>query len=139
MHAQTLTARYVLGCAGLYSDKVGSMLGASPMPKIVGFRGEYLELKPAHRHLVRGLIYPVCPRRGAKGALKVPASRRYMMMLSLRLQVNNPKFPFLGVHFTKRTDGGVDLGPNAVLTFAREGYSYRDVNLRELSEALLYR
>ena len=58
-YAQALTARYVLGCAGLYSDKVGRMLGAPAAPKIVGFRGEYLELKPAHRHLVRGLIYPV--------------------------------------------------------------------------------
>ena len=104
-------ARVVVGCAGLYSDKVGALMGGPATPRIVGFRGEYLQLKPAHTDLVRGLIYPV----------------------------NNPKFPFLGVHFTRRMDGGVDLGPNAVLSFAREGYRYRDVHLGELAEALTYR
>jgi L-2-hydroxyglutarate oxidase LhgO len=80
-------------CAGLQSDVVATWAGDDPGPAIVPFRGEYYRLRPERTHLVRGLIYPV----------------------------PNPEYPFLGVHFTKRVTGGVDLGPNAVLAFAREG------------------
>jgi (S)-2-hydroxyglutarate dehydrogenase len=89
-----VTARSMITCAGLYSDVLSRMTGASPDPQIVPFRGDYWRLRPALRPLVRGLIYPV----------------------------PNPAFPFLGVHFTVRIDGDVWLGPNAVLALAREGY-----------------
>ncbi|HAY78846.1 MAG TPA: L-2-hydroxyglutarate oxidase, partial [Planctomycetaceae bacterium] len=78
--------------------------------KIVPFRGEYYELKPSAEHLCRNLIYPV----------------------------PDPAFPFLGVHFTRMIDGGVECGPNAVLAFAREGYRKWDINLRDLAESLCY-
>ena len=78
---------------------------------MVPFRGEYYELKPEVRHLCRNLIYPV----------------------------PDPNFPFLGVHFTRMTDGRIECGPNAVLAFAREGYRKRDINVPDLVEALTYR
>lgn len=87
-------------CAGLQSDRVARMAGDSPDPVIVPFRGEYYRLVPSRTDLVRGLIYPV----------------------------PDPAYPFLGVHFTRRVDGGVDIGPNAVLALAREGYRRRQVN-----------
>jgi L-2-hydroxyglutarate oxidase LhgO len=77
----------------------------------VPFRGEYYKLKPERQHLVRNLIYPV----------------------------PDPKFPFLGVHFTRLIHGGVEAGPNAVLAFAREGYRNTDVSLRDMIETLTYR
>jgi L-2-hydroxyglutarate oxidase LhgO len=86
------------------------MSGHEPQARIVPFRGEYHSLKPEAHHLVRGLIYPV----------------------------PDPKFPFLGVHFTGTLDGNVECGPNAVLAFAREGYRRRDVNLAELLGSLTY-
>lgn len=95
-------------CAGLQSDRVAAWAGDDPGPAIVPFRGEYFRLVPSRTHLVRGLIYPV----------------------------PNPDYPFLGVHFTKRVHGGVDLGPNAVLAFAREGYTRGTVDPRELLETL---
>ncbi len=95
-------------CAGLHADRLARMAGDGPEPQIVPFRGEYLRLVPARRGLVAGLIYPV----------------------------PDPKYPFLGVHFTRRVDGSVDVGPNAVLALAREGYRWRDVRLRELAETL---
>jgi L-2-hydroxyglutarate oxidase len=85
--------------------------GVDPQARIVPFRGEYYELKPDRRNLVRNLIYPV----------------------------PDPRFPFLGVHFTRMTDGSVHCGPNAVLALKREGYSWGDVNLRDLGETLSYR
>lgn len=91
---ESIRAKYVLACCGLQSDLVAKLSGCSPNPKIIPFRGEYLILAPARRHLVRGNIYPV----------------------------PDPRFPFLGVHFTPRMDGSVLLGPNAVLSFQREGY-----------------
>jgi len=100
----------VVTCAGLQSDRVAKMAGLEPHAKVVPFRGEYFELKPEMDHLCRGLIYPV----------------------------PNPNFPFLGVHFTRMVHGGVECGPNAVLAFAREGYTKRDFNLRDLFEALTY-
>ena len=102
--------RFVINCAGLYSDKVAELAGAQPNAKIVPFRGEYYELVPERRGLVRGLIYPV----------------------------PNPSFPFLGVHFTRMIDGSVHAGPNAVLALAREGYKKSDVQLGELWETLTY-
>lgn len=95
-------------CAGLQSDRVARLAGDDPAPAIVPFRGEYFRLVPARTDLVRGLIYPV----------------------------PDPRYPFLGVHFTRRVDGGVDVGPNAVLALAREGYRRRDVRLGELWETL---
>jgi (S)-2-hydroxyglutarate dehydrogenase len=97
-------AGLVVACAGLQSDQVGAMSGARDGPRIVPFRGEYYTLKDEARTLVRGLIYPV----------------------------PDPRFPFLGVHFTKRIDGQVWAGPNAVLAFAREGYRRRDMHPIEL-------
>lgn len=95
-------------CAGLHSDRVARLAGDSPAPAIVPFRGEYYRLAPGRDDLVRGLIYPV----------------------------PDPRYPFLGVHFTRRVGGGVDIGPNAVLALAREGYRRRDVRPAELWETL---
>ena len=89
------SARHVINCAGLHSDVISRLAGADLNLRIVPFRGEYYELVPAKHDLVRGLIYPV----------------------------PDPRFPFLGVHFTRRVHGGVEAGPNAVLAFKREGYS----------------
>ncbi|WP_067901713.1 L-2-hydroxyglutarate oxidase [Actinomadura chibensis] len=95
-------------CAGLQSDRVARLAGDSAGPAIVPFRGEYYRLAPSRTDLVRGLIYPV----------------------------PDPRYPFLGVHFTRRVDGGVDVGPNAVLALAREGYRWRDVRPADLWETL---
>jgi (S)-2-hydroxyglutarate dehydrogenase len=109
--AGDIVADYLVNCAGLHSDRVARMTGADPRAQIVPFRGEYYELKPSAWHLCRNLIYPT----------------------------PDPQFPFLGVHFTRMISGAVECGPNAVLAFAREGYRLRDVNLRDLYEALSYR
>lgn len=109
-NAGSYETRYVVNCAGLHSDRVARAAGADPQAKIVPFRGEYYELKPERRHLVRGLIYPV----------------------------PNPDFPFLGVHFTRMIDGSVHAGPNAVLAFAREGYRKTDFNLRDFAETMSF-
>ena len=103
--------RYLVNCAGLHSDRVARMTGEDPRSMVIPFRGEYYELKQDARHLCRNLIYPV----------------------------PDPRFPFLGVHFTRMTDGRIECGPNAVLAFAREGYRKRDINLRDLIEALTYK
>jgi L-2-hydroxyglutarate oxidase LhgO len=105
-----IQARAVVTCGGLQSDKLGRMTGGNVDPKIVPFRGDYLILKPEKAHLVKGNIYPV----------------------------PDPEFPFLGVHFTPRMDGSIWLGPNAVLAFAREGYSFFTINPAELWDALTY-
>jgi L-2-hydroxyglutarate oxidase len=105
-------ARRIIACAGLQADRVAAMTGdddADP-PRIVPFRGDYYTVKPEAQHLVRGLIYPV----------------------------PDPKFPFLGVHLTKRIDGGVLAGPNAVLATAREGYGRLAVSPRDLRDTLTY-
>jgi len=106
-------AGHVIACAGLQADRVAAMSGdrGPDVPRIVPFRGDYYQLKPDARHLVTRLIYPV----------------------------PDPRFPFLGVHFTPRMDGEVLAGPNAVLAFAREGYRRRDVDLGDLAETLSYR
>jgi L-2-hydroxyglutarate oxidase LhgO len=93
-------------CAGLQADRVARLTGGPADPRIIPFRGEYYTLKASATSLARGLIYPV----------------------------PDPRYPFLGVHFTKRIDGSVDVGPNAVLALAREGYRWRDVRLRDLGE-----
>jgi len=103
-------ARYVITCGGLQSDRLAKMTGGQGDPKIVPFRGDYLILKPDKRYLVKGNIYPV----------------------------PDPSFPFLGVHFTPRMNGDVWLGPNAVLAFAREGYSFSTINPGDLFESLTY-
>lgn len=106
-----VVGRDVISCAGLQSDQVAAMTGAGSAERIVPFRGDYYTLTPDARHLCRGLIYPV----------------------------PDPSFPFLGVHFTKRIDGEVWAGPNAVLAFAREGYARSDISPRQLAGTLMYR
>ena len=106
----TITANMVINCAGLHSDRVAEAAGYKTDMKIVPFRGEYFKLKPEKRYLVKHLIYPV----------------------------PNPKFPFLGVHFTRMISGEVDAGPNAVLSFKREGYKKTDFNAKDLTEVLTY-
>ena len=105
-----IEAGFLVNCGGLHSDRIAQRAGVSSNAKIVPFRGEYYELVPGKRHLVRGLIYPV----------------------------PNPEFPFLGVHFTKMIDGSVHAGPNAVLAFKREGYRKTDLNCVDLLETLTY-
>jgi len=109
--ADIVEARYVIGCAGLYADRVARLNGMLSTPQIVPFRGDYYVLQRERASMVRGMIYPV----------------------------PDPRFPFLGVHFTRRMNGDVWLGPNAVLAFAREGYRRFDINLGEVWETLRYR
>lgn len=104
------TAGQVVNCAGLHSDRMTALGGTTPTARIVPFRGEYFALKPEARHLCKNLIYPV----------------------------PDPSFPFLGVHFTRMVDGGVECGPNAVLALAREGYHKTDLNLADLADSLTY-
>jgi len=107
-----IQADHVIACAGLQADRVAAMSGerGPEVPRIVPFRGDYYQLTPDARHLVTRLIYPV----------------------------PDPRFPFLGVHFTPRIDGQVWAGPNAVLAFAREGYRRRDLDLGDLFGTLTY-
>ncbi len=107
---EVLTFDRLVICAGLQSDVVARWAGDDAGPAIVPFRGEYFTLTPASTHLCRGLIYPV----------------------------PDPNYPFLGVHFTKRVGGTVDIGPNAVLGLSREGYRRRDLDLRELGQTLAW-
>jgi L-2-hydroxyglutarate oxidase len=108
--SEAVTARAMIGCAGLHADRVARLEGARPEARIVPFRGEYYQLTPEACRLVRGLIYPV------------PDAR----------------FPFLGVHLTRMIGGGVEGGPNAVLALAREGYRRWKLNPRDLSEMALF-
>jgi (S)-2-hydroxyglutarate dehydrogenase len=108
--AGDFAARFLVNCAGLQSDRVAKLDGHPPPARIVPFRGEYYELVPERRHLVRGLVYPV----------------------------PNPDFPFLGVHFTRMIDGSVHAGPNAVPALKREGYRKRDGSLRDTAGTLAY-
>jgi len=100
----------LINCAGLYSDRISRMAGDDPGVMIVPFRGEYYDLTPERASLVKALIYPV----------------------------PDPRFPFLGVHFTRRITGNVDAGPNAVLALAREGYRHSNINLWDLASSLSY-
>jgi L-2-hydroxyglutarate oxidase LhgO len=106
----TFETRFLINCAGLYSDRIARLAGVESGLKILPFRGEYYELVPERRYLVRSLIYPV------------PDSR----------------FPFLGVHFTRHINGGIGAGPNAVLALRREGYSKFSFSLGESIETLTY-
>ncbi|HEX6922729.1 MAG TPA: L-2-hydroxyglutarate oxidase [Bacillales bacterium] len=106
-----IKTRFMINCAGLYSDKVAKMAGVKIDMKIVPFRGEYFEITKDKQHLVNNLVYPV----------------------------PNPDFPFLGVHFTRMMNGGIHIGPNAVLSLKREGYTKTDIDLREAAEILSYR
>jgi len=103
-------AKRVISCAGLYSDKVAAFTEKQVDVRIVPFRGEYYMLKPERQHLVKHLIYPV----------------------------PDPAFPFLGVHFTRMIHGGVEAGPNAVLAYAREGYTKSTINLPEFFSSLAW-
>jgi L-2-hydroxyglutarate oxidase len=105
-----LTARWIINCAGLHSDRMAKMAGAEPGARIVPFRGEYYQLKPERRGLARNLIY----------------------------QVPDPNFPFLGVHFTRMIDGSVHAGPNAVLSLKREGYHRTSFNPRDFVDTMTY-
>jgi L-2-hydroxyglutarate oxidase len=105
-----LRAKLVVNCGGLHSDRVARLSGQDVRERIVPFRGEYYVLKPEAEHLCQGLIYPV----------------------------PDPRFPFLGVHFTRMIEGGVECGPNAVLALAREGYTWSQINVRDLWESLTY-
>jgi (S)-2-hydroxyglutarate dehydrogenase len=108
--AGNFQARYVINCAGLYSDAITRMAGVHTDLEIIPFRGEYYEVKPERRHLVKALIYPV----------------------------PDPRFPFLGVHFTRRVNGSVEAGPNALLAFRREGYTGTTPDLNEAVQMLLF-
>ena len=108
--AGAFRARYVINCAGLYSDTITRMAGVHTDLEIIPFRGEYYEVKPERRSLIRALIYPV----------------------------PDPRFPFLGVHFTRRVNGSVEAGPNALLAFRREGYTGTSPDLNEAMQMLLF-
>jgi len=103
-------ARQVVACAGLHSDRMVSRSGMEPPAKIMPFRGEYYVIRKERQSLVQNLIYPV----------------------------PDPQFPFLGVHFTRMIAGGVEAGPNAVLALAREGYTWGNINIRDLAESLSF-
>jgi len=104
-------ARYLIFCGGLQADRLARKYGVKLKEQVVGFRGDYYELTPEAKHKVNNLIYPV----------------------------PNPDFPFLGVHFTRMTDGEIECGPNAVFTFKREGYGKTDFSLRDTYDALTYK
>src|SRR5262249_18466881 len=95
--------RHLINCGGLQSDRIARMCGVDPRLQVGRFRGEYYELVPGRRFLVKNLIYPV----------------------------PDPRFPFLGVHFTRMIGGGIEAGPNAVLALKREGYSWRNFSLTD--------
>jgi L-2-hydroxyglutarate oxidase len=104
------STNYLINCAGLFSDRISRMAGYEPPVMIVPFRGEYHTLARARESLVRALIYPI----------------------------PDPRFPFLGVHFTRRVSGTVDAGPNAVLALRREGYQRTDLNLKDMASSLMF-
>jgi (S)-2-hydroxyglutarate dehydrogenase len=104
------SAPHLINCAGLFSDRISQMAGEEPDVRIVPFRGEYYDLIPERSSLVRALIYPV----------------------------PDPRFPFLGVHFTRRVNGLVDAGPNAVFAFRREGYRRWDFNVSDMASSLAF-
>ncbi|HUP25482.1 MAG TPA: L-2-hydroxyglutarate oxidase [Thermoanaerobaculia bacterium] len=106
--SREVSAAFLVNCAGLQSDRVAELCGVRPSVRIVPFRGDYLELREDRRDLVRNLIYPV----------------------------PDPQFPFLGVHLTRRVDGSVEAGPNAVLSLDRSGYRRRAVDLRDAWSSL---
>lgn len=108
--AGELRARALVNCGGLQCDRIARLAGDRPEARIIPFRGEYYELAPARRDLVRGLVYPV----------------------------PDPAFPFLGVHLTRDVRGGVHIGPNAVPALAREGYTWRTARPRDIADVLMF-
>ena len=106
-----IRSKFILNCGGLYSDRIARLCGANPGLQIIPFRGEYYKLKAEKEHLIYNLIYPV----------------------------PDPRFPFLGVHFTRMINGGVEVGPNALLAFKREGYALKDISLPDISQMLMYK
>lgn len=102
--------KFLVNCGGLYCDRIAKLCGVNPGLQIVPFRGEYYKLKKGKEYLVKNLIYPV----------------------------PDPRFPFLGVHFTRMMKGGVEAGPNAVLAFKREGYTKKDFSVADLSQMFFY-
>ena len=108
--AGAVRCRALVNCAGLHADRVARMCGVEPGLTIVPFRGEYYELIPTRHHLVRNLIYPV----------------------------PDPRFPFLGAHFTRKIHGGIEAGPNAVLAFKREGYRRQSFSAPDMAELLSF-
>lgn len=107
----TIQAKYLVFCAGLHADRLAKKDGVKLQEKVVGFRGDYYELTDEAKHKVKNLIYPV----------------------------PNPAMPFLGVHFTRMTNGDIECGPNAVFTFKREGYGKTDFSLKDTVDALTYK
>ena len=107
---EEIKAKFLVNCGGLQSDRIARICGVEPGLQIVPFRGEYYKIKKDKEFLVKNLIYPV----------------------------PDPKFPFLGVHFTRMVNGGIEAGPNAVLAFKREGYSHKDISLKDISEMFGY-
>jgi len=105
-----IEARVIINCSGLYSDRIAKLSENKIDLRIIPFRGEYFRIKDSRKYIVKNLIYPV----------------------------PDPQFPFLGVHFTRRIDGTIEAGPNAVLAFAREGYKKTNINLNDLLEILTY-
>ncbi|MHB1688529.1 MAG: L-2-hydroxyglutarate oxidase [Ignavibacteriaceae bacterium] len=103
-------SKFLINCGGLQSDRVARLCGIDPKLQIIPFRGEYYRLKKEKEHLVKNLIYPV----------------------------PDPKFPFLGVHFTRMINGGIEAGPNAVLAFKREGYTHKDFSVKDISQMIFY-
>ncbi|MHB8578663.1 MAG: L-2-hydroxyglutarate oxidase [Ignavibacteriaceae bacterium] len=103
-------AKFLINCGGLQSDRVARICGVNPNLQIIPFRGEYYKLKKEKEYLVKNLIYPV----------------------------PDPKFPFLGVHFTRMIGGGIEAGPNAVLAFKREGYNHKDFSFKDVSQMITY-
>jgi L-2-hydroxyglutarate oxidase len=103
-------AKFLVNCGGLFCDRIAKLCGVDPGLQIVPFRGEYYKLKKEKEYLVKNLIYPV----------------------------PDPRFPFLGVHFTRMMKGGVEAGPNAVLAFKREGYTKKDFSFTDLSQMFFY-
>lgn len=103
-------SKFLVNCGGLYSDRIAKLCGINPGLQIIPFRGEYFKLKKEKEYLVKNLIYPV----------------------------PDPRFPFLGVHFTRMINGGFEAGPNAVLAFKREGYLKSDFSLKDISQMFFY-
>ena len=108
---ETFTGDFLINCAGLFSDKVAKLDGLNPKVKIIPFRGEYYEIVNEKSHLLNNMIYPIA----------------------------DPDLPFLGIHLTKTVDGRIEAGPNAVLAFSREGYSWTKFNLFETLDTITYK
>ncbi|MCH9028303.1 MAG: L-2-hydroxyglutarate oxidase [Bacteroidetes bacterium] len=105
-----IRTKFLINCSGLYSDRIAKLCGVDPGLQIIPFRGEYYKLIKEKEHLVNNLVYPV----------------------------PDPMFPFLGVHFSRMINGGVEAGPNAVLAFKREGYSHKDFSITDVAKMLSY-